>query len=126
MHHTLMDGLDQGFVTPAHLHFVRNHGAVPCVDELALRTWTIRVHGLVENAATFTLHDLKTKFRTVTLPVTLVCAGNRRKEQNMVRKSLGTDLRCRSRWATPDLHAGFNWGAAGGWSSFATPGRQIL
>lgn len=33
----------------------------------------------------------------VTLPVTLVCAGNRRKEQNVVRKSLG-----------------FSWGAAGG------------
>lgn len=32
----------------------------------------------------------------VTAPVTLVCAGNRRREQNVVRRSLG-----------------FNWGAAG-------------
>lgn len=30
------------------------------------------------------------------LPVTLVCAGNRRKEQNMIRQTIG-----------------FNWGAAG-------------
>jgi nitrate reductase (NAD(P)H) len=35
-------------------------------------------------------------FDVVTVPVTLVCAGNRRKEQNVVQKSLG-----------------FSWGAAG-------------
>jgi nitrate reductase (NAD(P)H) len=45
---------------------------------------------------TFTLADLLTKFQVVTLPVTLVCAGNRRKEQNVVQKSLG-----------------FSWGAGG-------------
>jgi len=59
--------------------------------------WTIRVHGLVEREVTFTLTELQEKFPVVTLPVTLVCAGNRRKEQNVVRKTLG-----------------FNWGAAGG------------
>ena len=36
------------------------------------------------------------KYEQVTFPVTLVCAGNRRKEQNQVRKSKG-----------------FSWGAAG-------------
>lgn len=35
-------------------------------------------------------------FEVITIPVTLVCAGNRRKEQNVVQKSLG-----------------FSWGAAG-------------
>ncbi|KAI0035446.1 nitrate reductase [Vararia minispora EC-137] len=85
-----------GFFTPAHLHFVRNHGAVPRVDEETLRTWTIRVHGLVSHKVTFTLQELNWLFETVTLPVTLVCAGNRRKEQNVVRKSLG-----------------FDWGSAG-------------
>ena len=87
----------QGFFTPAHLHFVRNHGAVPQVDEATFRSWTVRVHGLVSREATFTLQDLKDKFSVVSLPVTLVCAGNRRKEQNVVRKSLG-----------------FDWGSAGG------------
>jgi DMSO/TMAO reductase YedYZ molybdopterin-dependent catalytic subunit len=48
------------------------------------------------NPTTFTLADLLTKFQVVTLPVTLVCAGNRRKEQNIVQKSLG-----------------FSWGAGG-------------
>ena len=59
-----------------------------------------RVHGLVSRETTFSLSDLKQQFKTVTLPVTLVCAGNRRKEQNVVRKSLG-----------------FDWGAAGRTSS---------
>lgn len=85
-----------GFLTPTELFYVRNHGAVPRVDEEAARAWTVRVHGLVKNECTFSLDDLKTKFPVVTLPVTMVCAGNRRKEQNMVLKGLG-----------------FNWGAAG-------------
>lgn len=51
---------------------------------------------LVENPIVLTLRQIISDFRQVTCPVTLVCAGNRRKEQNMVRKSKG-----------------FNWGAAG-------------
>lgn len=53
---------------------------------------------MINKPCTLTLSDLLNPalFQTVTLPVTLVCAGNRRKEQNVVRKSLG-----------------FNWGAAG-------------
>ncbi|KAK7682149.1 hypothetical protein QCA50_014736 [Cerrena zonata] len=92
----LDDLFDAGFLTPAHLHFVRNHGAVPQVDEEKLRNWRIRVHGQVKNEVSLSLDDLRTNFKTVTIPVTLVCAGNRRKEQNVVRKSLG-----------------FSWGAAG-------------
>lgn len=42
------------------------------------------------------LRDLIQDYRQVTYPITLVCAGNRRKEQNMVRKTKG-----------------FSWGAAG-------------
>ena len=43
-----------------------------------------------------TLRQLLEEYDQVTYPVTLVCAGNRRKEQNVVRKSKG-----------------FSWGAAG-------------
>ena len=55
-------------------------------------------NSLVDNPLTLSLSDLqdRTRFRTITIPVTLVCAGNRRKEQNEVHKSLG-----------------FSWGAAG-------------
>ncbi|KAI5996354.1 hypothetical protein EDD15DRAFT_2419061 [Pisolithus albus] len=87
---------DAGFLTPAHLHYVRNHGAVPRVSEETATEWTLRIHGLVQREATFTLQQLRRSFPVVTLPVTFVCAGNRRKEQNVVRKTLG-----------------FSWGAAG-------------
>ncbi|KAG2142479.1 hypothetical protein DEU56DRAFT_972043 [Suillus clintonianus] len=87
---------ESGFFTPAHLHFVRNHGAVPQVNHEMTAGWKIRVHGLVEREVTFTLQELQGMFPVVTLPVTLVCAGNRRKEQNVIQKTLG-----------------FSWGAAG-------------
>ncbi|GAA98798.1 uncharacterized protein L969DRAFT_76523 [Mixia osmundae IAM 14324] len=87
---------EQGFLTSSNLFYVRNHGAVPKVDQQMADDWTIRIHGLVKRELTLTLKELKDKFPTVTLPVTLVCAGNRRKEQNEVQKSLG-----------------FNWGAGG-------------
>ncbi|KAF5373120.1 hypothetical protein D9758_001489 [Tetrapyrgos nigripes] len=85
-----------GFLTPAHLHFVRNHGAVPHVLKDVADNWKIRIHGLVKEEVALSITDLRRLFTVVTLPVTLVCAGNRRKEQNVVRKSLG-----------------FNWGSAG-------------
>ncbi|KAJ3562976.1 hypothetical protein NP233_g9237 [Leucocoprinus birnbaumii] len=92
----LKDLYTQGFITPSSLFFVRNHGAVPIVDQHLANNWKLKVHGLCSKPVTFTLDDLRRKFRVVTIPVTLVCAGNRRKEQNMVQKSLG-----------------FSWGAAG-------------
>ncbi|XP_051192559.1 nitrate reductase [NAD(P)H] [Lolium perenne] len=82
--------MSHGFITPAPLHYVRNHGAVPKAD---WSTWTIEVTGLVKRPCRITMEQLATEFEAVELPVTLVCAGNRRKEQNMVRQS-----------------AGFNWG----------------
>ena len=51
---------------------------------------------LVERPFTLSLRDLIEQYEQLTYPVTLVCAGNRRKEQNVVRKSKG-----------------FSWGAAG-------------
>ena len=87
-----------GFLTPTRLHYVRNHGVVPRVTPDEGLNWTLDIGGLVSRPCTLTLADLvdPRKFQTVTLPVTLVCAGNRRKEQNVVRQSLG-----------------FSWGPAG-------------
>ncbi|KAG6884420.1 hypothetical protein C0993_011292, partial [Termitomyces sp. T159_Od127] len=86
----------KGFLTPSNLFFVRNHGAVPQVDTQTAREWKVAIHGLCENPVIFTVEELRSKFEVITVPVTLVCAGNRRKEQNVVQKSLG-----------------FSWGAAG-------------
>ena len=58
--------------------------------------WEFSVTGLVETPLLLTLRQLQEDFEQFTYPITLVCAGNRRKEQNVVRKSKG-----------------FSWGAAG-------------
>ncbi|RPA71696.1 nitrate reductase [Ascobolus immersus RN42] len=87
---------DSGFLTPQELFYVRNHGPVPKVEDSESLDWTFTIDGLVDNPVTLSVRDLQTEFRQVTIPITLVCAGNRRKEQNTVRKSNG-----------------FSWGSAG-------------
>ena len=84
--------MDCGLITPAPLHLVRNHGAVPKLD---WDTHRVTVGGLVDKAKTYTMDQL-VKMKSITTPVLVVCAGNRRKEQNMRRQTIG-----------------FNWGAAG-------------
>ena len=51
---------------------------------------------MVENPVVLNFRQLLAEFEQITTPVTLVCAGNRRKEQNQVRKTKG-----------------FSWGSAG-------------
>ncbi|KAJ1400597.1 Riboflavin synthase-like beta-barrel [Sesbania bispinosa] len=84
--------MHHGFITPVPLHYVRNHGPVP---KAQWEDWTVEVCGLVKHPARFTMDQLAHDFPSREFPVTLVCAGNRRKEQNMVKQSIG-----------------FNWGAA--------------
>ena len=84
-----------GFLTPPQLHYVRNHGACP---QLSWDTHTVQVSAdgdAVNSSTTFTMDQLAA-MPTRELPVTLVCAGNRRKEQNMLRQTIG-----------------FNWGCSG-------------
>jgi nitrate reductase (NAD(P)H) len=92
----LSDLYNEGFLTSPELFYVRNHGHVPQVKEEEIPDWEFTIEGMVENPITLTLRDLMEQYNNVTYPVTLVCAGNRRKEQNVVRKSKG-----------------FSWGAAG-------------
>ena len=49
----------------------------------------LSVTGLVGKPTRFTMADLVTKFDQVTVSATLVCVGNRRKEQNLVKKTKG-------------------------------------
>ena len=92
----LSDLYDEGFLTTKDLHYVRNHGPVPRVEDSDVLNWEFTVEGMVEIPVTMTLRDLLREYEQVTYPITLVCAGNRRKEQNVVRKTKG-----------------FSWGAAG-------------
>ncbi|KAI1854124.1 hypothetical protein JX266_001265 [Neoarthrinium moseri] len=87
---------NEGFLTSKDLHYVRNHGPVPKVDDTEIMDWEFSVEGMVEKPMRLNLAELIKEYEQVTYPVTLVCAGNRRKEQNVVRKTKG-----------------FSWGAAG-------------
>lgn len=81
------------FITPSCLHYVRNHGACPQLD---WNTHTIEIGGSgVTKPFKIGMDDLAS-MPPRELPVTLVCAGNRRKEQNMMRQTIG-----------------FNWGPSG-------------
>jgi nitrate reductase (NAD(P)H) len=76
-----------GFITPPKLHIVRNHGKVP---QLSWASHEIDIGGLVDRPMTLTMGEL-VKLPLKTIPVTLQCAGNRRKEQNMIKKGMGFD-----------------------------------
>lgn len=82
--------LDQGFITPVSLHYVRNHGKCPRTDWDSHR---LTVKGLVEKEITFTMDQLL-ELPSVTMPITLVCAGNRRKEENMIKQTIGFSWGC--------------------------------
>lgn len=68
-----------GFITPASLHYVRNHGPVPKIK------WSqhkLEINGLVERPTTFTMDQLLSTFEHVDVLCTLTCAGNRRKARS--------------------------------------------
>ncbi|KAI9715824.1 MAG: hypothetical protein M1828_000565 [Chrysothrix sp. TS-e1954] len=92
----LSDLFNEGFLTSPELFYVRNHGAVPEVHDDDIPNWEFSVEGMVEKPFRLALRDLVSQYEQKTYPITLVCAGNRRKEQNVVRKTKG-----------------FSWGAAG-------------
>ncbi|OVA08942.1 Oxidoreductase [Macleaya cordata] len=85
--------MHHGFITPVPLHYVRNHGAVP---KGKWEDWTVEICGLVKRPLRLTMDQLVNEFPSREFAATLVCAGNRRKEQNMVKQTIG-----------------FNWGGAG-------------
>lgn len=68
-------------------------------------THRIEINGLVERPCSLSMDELL-QLPSVTLPVTLVCAGNRRKEENMIKKSIG-----------------FNWGPCAVSTSYWTGAR---
>jgi nitrate reductase (NAD(P)H) len=81
------------FITPTCLHYVRNHGACP---NIKWEDHRLRVGGPLATRPLDLGMDDVVAMPVRELPVTLVCAGNRRKEQNMIRQTIG-----------------FNWGAGG-------------
>ncbi len=66
-------------ITPNSCMFVRNNGLVP--ENIDLKTWTLEIDGeSVKNKKTYTISDLKSKFKQHTYQLTLECGGNGRAE----------------------------------------------
>jgi len=99
--------MDAGLITPPALHIVRDHGAVPKCD---WETHRVEISGAVTNPISFSMDEIAA-METISFPCTVSCAGNRRKEQNMTKQTVG-----------------FNWGAAATGCSVWTgvPLRTIL
>eukprot|EP00928_Gymnodinium_smaydae_P010609 TRINITY_DN1399_c0_g1_i1.p1 TRINITY_DN1399_c0_g1~~TRINITY_DN1399_c0_g1_i1.p1 ORF type:complete len:902 (-),score=171.45 TRINITY_DN1399_c0_g1_i1:537-3242(-) len=83
---------EAGWVTPPSLHVVRNHGAVP---KLSWENHRLKIEG-VPNPCELSMDDLESGrvAPVVSIPVTFICAGNRRKEQNMTKKTIGFNWGC--------------------------------
>lgn len=81
----LPEMFDYGFISPVNLHIVRNHGAVP---KLEWNTHTIKINGNCQKPFEIGMDELS-KLPYEQFPCLVVCAGNRRKEQNMIKSSIG-------------------------------------
>lgn len=72
--HLLDDAL-----TPNDLFFVRNNGIPP--TDVNVNSWTLTIEGeSAKQKKTYTLKDLKTKFKQYSYDLTLECGGNGRSE----------------------------------------------
>lgn len=68
-------------ITPNKFMFIRNNGLIP--ENIDASKWTLTIDGeSVLNTKTYTLNDLKTKFKHYTYQLTLECGGNGRSEFN--------------------------------------------
>lgn len=79
---TPLELLGRSHVTPTELFYVRNHGAIPAVDETSYR---LAVGGMVRDRLVLSLDELRRSFPIATITATLSCAGNRRAELASVR-----------------------------------------
>ena len=71
---------------------MRTHGATP---RPAWENHRVYIGGSVDKTISLSMADI-IKLPHISIPVLLVCCGNRKKEQNMIKQTVG-----------------FNWGAAG-------------
>jgi sulfite oxidase len=80
--------LNQSYITPNELFFVRSHGDVPEVDADSYR---LEVNGKGSRPLSLSLGEIKNNFERVNISATLQCAGNRR-EELMAMKPIPNEL----------------------------------
>ncbi len=70
----------ENLITPNEFHFKRNHLPVPKID---LNTYELEIiDDLTKKSYKFKLDDIKSKYPIHTIPVTIQCSGNKRKQMN--------------------------------------------
>ncbi len=68
-------------ITPSKYMFIRNNGLIP--EDIDVENWVLTVDGeSVKQNKSYSLQDLKSKFRHHTYQLTLECGGNGRSEFN--------------------------------------------
>ena len=68
-------------VTPNSCMFIRNNGLIP--EEIDVKNWVLKIDGeSVVKEKTYTLSELKSKFKHYTYQLTIECGGNGRSEFN--------------------------------------------
>jgi DMSO/TMAO reductase YedYZ molybdopterin-dependent catalytic subunit len=78
-------------LTPSDMFFVRNNGLPP--TNIDVDNWTLTIEGeSAKTSKTYTLKDLKSKFKAYSYRLTLECGGNGRKEFNPPAKGNQWDL----------------------------------
>src|ERR1700752_2915307 len=80
--------LNQSYITPTNLFFVRSHGDVPEVD---VHSYRLEINGKVLQPLSLSIAEIKNNFGRVEVSATLQCAGNRR-EELMALKSIPNEL----------------------------------
>lgn len=70
--------LDREFLTPNGLFYVRNHMWVPVIEEGSVEDYALAVELPDGEERTYTLAELKSRFKTHRLTAVLQCSGNRR------------------------------------------------
>jgi DMSO/TMAO reductase YedYZ molybdopterin-dependent catalytic subunit len=86
-------------ITPNSCMFIRNNGLVP--EDIDAKKWTLTIDGeSVANQKTYTLAELKSKFKQYTYQLTIECGGNGRSEFNPPAKG--------NQWTIGAVHCA-NW-----------------
>lgn len=68
-------------ITPASRLFVRNNGVPPAIENIDADSWVLEIGGESALAPkTYTVAELKSRFKTRTLQLQIECAGNGRSE----------------------------------------------
>jgi sulfite oxidase len=70
--------LDREFLTPNGLFYVRNHMWVPVIEEGTVENYALAIELPHGEERTYTLAELKSRFKTHRLTAVLQCSGNRR------------------------------------------------